>query len=67
MNFNTISLAAPHSLIQGVEILSDGSARPGKGLPVNLVRPSSCALLVGIGGDQAGIERKGGPVYQPFC
>ena len=51
---------APCCLIQGVEILPDGSARPGNGLPVNLVRPSSRTLLVGVSGNQAGIDRKSG-------
>ena len=58
---------APSSLIQGVEIFPDGSARPGDGLPVNIVRPSSRALLVGISRNQAGIDRKSGPLDQPFC
>jgi len=57
---------APGSLIQGVEIFPDRPARPGYGLPVNIVRPGSRALLVGIGGNQAGIDRKSGPVDQPF-
>jgi hypothetical protein len=30
-------------------------------------RPSSRALLVGIGGNQAGIDRKSGPLDQSFC
>ena len=58
---------APSSLIQGVEIFPDGSASTGDGLPVNIVRPSGRALLVGIGGNQAGIVRKSGPLDQPFC
>ena len=58
---------APGSLIQGIEIFPDGSARPGNGLSVNIVRPSSRALLVGIGGNQAGIDRKSGPLNQSFC
>jgi hypothetical protein len=49
---------APGGLIQGVEIFPDGSSRPGDGLPVNIVRPGGRALLVGIGGNQAGIDRK---------
>src|SRR2546430_9876661 len=57
---------APGSLIQGIEIFPDGSARPGDGLPVDIIRPGSRALLVGIGSNQAGIERKGSPVDQPF-
>src|SRR5258708_5967420 len=40
----------------GLEIKS----RLGKPPPVNIVRPSSRALLVGIGGNQAGIDRKCG-------
>ena len=31
------------------------------------VRPSGRALLVGIGGNQAGIDRKSGPLDQPLC
>src|SRR5438046_2723521 len=57
---------APGSLIQGIEIFPDGSARPGDGLPVDIIRPGSRALLVGIGSNQAGIDRKGSPVDQPF-
>jgi hypothetical protein len=30
-------------------------------------RPSSRVLLVGIGGNQAGIDRKSGPLDQSFC
>src|ERR1700685_2864171 len=56
---------APSSLIKGVEIFADGSARPGDGLPVNVVRPSSRTLLVGIGGGQAGVDRKNAPSYHP--
>jgi hypothetical protein len=40
--------------------------RPGDGLPVNIIGPSSRALLVGIGSNQTGIDRKGSPVDQPF-
>ena len=58
---------APGGLIQGVEIFPDGSSRPGDGLPVNIVRPGGRALLVGIGGNQAGIDRKSGSLDQPFC
>ena len=36
-------------------------------LTVNLVRPGRGALLVGIRGNQAGIDRKSGPLDQPFC
>jgi hypothetical protein len=61
MNFGTVSLAAP------IEIFPDGSERLGDGLPVNIIRPSSGTLLVGIGGNQAGIDRKSGPLDQPFC
>ncbi len=50
----------------GYRDIPDGSARPGDGLPVNILRPDSRALLVGIGGNQAGIDRKGSPVDQPF-
>jgi hypothetical protein len=53
---------APGGLIQGIEIFPDGSARPGNGFPVNIIRPGSRALLVGIGSNQAGIDRKGSPV-----
>ena len=62
-----IARRAPSSLIQGVEIFPDGPARRGDGLPVNLVRPGRGALLVGIRGNQAGIDRKSGPLDQPFC
>jgi hypothetical protein len=55
------------SLIQGVEILPDGSTRPGNGFPVNLVRPSNSALFVSVSGNQARIDRKSGPVDQPLC
>ena len=44
----------PGSLIQGIKIFSDGSARPGDGLPVDIIRPGRRALLVGIGSNQAG-------------
>ena len=53
---------APGSLIQGIEIFPDGSARPGDGLPVDIIRPGSRALLVGIGSNQAGIDSKGRPI-----
>jgi hypothetical protein len=49
----------PGSLIQGVEIFPDGSARPGNDLPVDIIRPGSRALLVGIGSKQAGIDSNG--------
>jgi NAD(P)-dependent dehydrogenase (short-subunit alcohol dehydrogenase family) len=58
---------APGSLIQSVEILPDRSTRPGNGLPVHLVRPSGRTLLIGVSGNQAGIDRKSAPVDQPFC
>src|SRR5262245_2978306 len=58
---------APSRLIQCVQILSDGTARPGDGFPVDVIRSSDGALLVGIGGNQAGIDRKGRSVDQPFC
>ena len=56
---------APGSLIQGIEIFPDGSARPGDGLPVNVIRPGRRALLVGIGSNQAGIDRKAAPSTSP--
>ena len=62
-----LARCAPGSLIQGIEIFPDGSARPGDGLPVDIIRPGSRALLVGIGSNQAGIDSKGRPVNQPFC
>src|SRR5467141_4938857 len=58
---------APGSLIQGIEIFPDGSARLGDGLPVYIIRPGSRALLVGIGSNQAGIDSKGRPINHPFC
>src|SRR4029079_18097430 len=58
---------APGRLIQGIEIFPDGSARPGNGLPVDIIRPGSRALLVGIGSNQAGIDSKGRTINQPFC
>jgi hypothetical protein len=41
-------------------------ARPGDRLRVNIIRPGSRSLLVGIGSNQAGIDRKGSPIDQPF-
>ena len=45
----------PGGLIQRIEILPDGSARPGNALPVNLI--SNSALFVGVSRNKAGIER----------
>ena len=58
---------APSRLIQRVQILPDGTARPGESFPVDVVRSGDGALLIGIGGNQAGIDSKGGSVDQPFC
>src|SRR2546423_14592584 len=57
---------APGSLIQGIEIFPDGSARPGDALPADIIRPSSIALLVGIGSNHSGMRRQRSPVDQPF-
>ena len=43
-----IAGCAPGSFIQGVEIFPDRSARPGDGFLVNIIRPGSRTLLVGI-------------------
>src|SRR5215216_1317297 len=55
-----VARRAPGRFIQRIEILPDGSARPCNGPPVNLISSSNSALLVSVGGNQAGIDRKGG-------
>jgi len=56
LEVGTDSLAAPQAASSRVSIFPDGSACPGDGLPVNIVKPGGRALLVGIGGNQAGDE-----------
>lgn len=65
MNFGIVSLAGPRQLHPGY---LDIPGRIGASWrwPPNIIRYGCRALLVGIGSNQAGIDRKGSPVDQPF-
>src|SRR6476620_10979499 len=63
MNFGTVSLAAPQAASSRVSRYSRTDRRV---LAMASHRPGRRALLVGIGSNQAGIDRKGSPVDQPL-
>lgn len=49
---------APCGLVQGVEILPHGAPAGGEATPVSVLCAGDRPLLVGVGGDQAGVHRK---------
>ena len=62
VNFGTVSLAAPQAASSRVSRYSRTDRRVlAMASPVNVIRPGRRALLVGIGSNQAGIDRKGSP------
>jgi hypothetical protein len=40
------------------EYCRKAAARPGDGLPVNVIKLGSRALLIGIGSNQGGVDRR---------
>ena len=57
---------APGGIVQRVEILLHRAAGLGHRLPVDRFRPFRRALLVGVGPDQAGVDREAFAADQPF-
>jgi hypothetical protein len=57
---------APGGFVEGVEILADRAARPGEIVPIDRLGRFRRALLVGVGPDQAGIDRKAFAADEPF-
>ncbi len=56
----------PCSLIESVEILPYGASAGGKALPVRVFCTRDRSLLIGFGGDQAGVHRKSFAANQAF-
>src|SRR6266436_5807763 len=65
MNFGTVSLAAPQAASSRVSRYSRTDRRV-LAMASQSTSSDPTAELVGIGGNQAGIDRKGSPVDQPF-
>ena len=57
---------APSGFIQRVEILAHRSTRPGEIVPIDRLGGFCRPLLVGVGLDQAGIDREAFAADQPF-
>src|SRR3954462_8702640 len=67
MNFGTVSLAAPQAASSRVSRYSRTDRRVlAMASQSTSSDPGGRALLIGIGGNQAGIDRKGSPVDQSF-